>query len=154
MGLSIAKWAALAPQISYWVTSAFFESLSYFGLFEQYRVIPQEEDAPKKNQVSKSTVLKYMVTNQALTTIALFLVADYIPMKSYADLPTFEGLFVGIRNPFLQKWAPVLVRIAHLALRQLVAVVVLDTWQFWGHFMMHKIPWLYRELPRAVYYVP
>lgn len=154
MGISIARWAALAPQISYWAASALFETLLYFGLLLQYRVIPKEEDAPKKNQVSKLTVVRYMVLNQTFTTILLFLVADYIPMKSYAELPTFETLFADSQNPVLRKWAAKLVHFAFLAARQFVAVVVMDSWQFWCHFTLHKVPWLYRERSQILPYLP
>lgn len=157
MGISLAKWAALAPQISYWLVSAFFETLEYFDLYHQYRVIPFEEDALKKNQVSKLAVLKYMVINSTLTTVGLFLLADYVPMKPYAALPTFEGLFAGstvIQSPAAQAWASTLVRWGYLAARQFMACLVMDSWQFWCHYTMHRVPWLYRESSLFSSFVP
>lgn len=146
MALSLAQWAALSPQITYWVTCAFFETLIYFNLFSQYRVFLPE--TKPKNIVSKFVVLRYMICNHLLTSLFLLLVVDQIPSNPFSALPTFATLFEGTlieKHSMSKKWAPQLVRIAYLASRQFIALVVVDSWQFWCHFTMHKVTWLYRE---------
>lgn len=148
MGLSVAQLVALSPPISYWTTSLFYETVSYFGLFPQYRVMPREDDnAPAKNQVSKRVVLRYMALHSLLATFGIFLVAEHVPMKSFAELPTFETTLMlkGFQSSALQNWGPLLLRICHLAARQLVTIIIMDGWLFWCHLAMHKNPWLYRE---------
>lgn len=34
---------------------------------------------------------------------------------------------------------------AYLAARQFLALIILDSWVFWTHYLEHTVPWLYRK---------
>lgn len=146
------QWAALSQAIAYWTVSAFYEFIEIFGLFRQYRVQPSEEEC-KKNLVPRGVVFRHMLFYHA-TTVAFLLVAfELLPPPTaslhgvgslswcYSSLIKLFPMLVGTSfiNPL--SW---IVRITYLASRQFLALVILDAWVFWGHYVLHKSPWIYR----------
>lgn len=158
--LTDAHWAILTPVISYWVTSAFYELLDYFNLFPQYRVRPSNEEC-KRNLAKKFDVLKHVLIYQGVQT-ALLLVADkYFPAFSYQQTPLrTTSLYRSRLSHYLKSLnitdgtmgyeailliGSLIAKIGFLGLRQLLTLIVIDTWVYWGHFIEHKNAWLYRK---------
>ncbi|KAJ4972787.1 hypothetical protein NE237_005961 [Protea cynaroides] len=111
------------PIIVYWLYSGFYILL---GSFEKYRLhTTKEEDV--KNLVSKSDVVKGVLlqqTIQAAVAIILFKVTGSGDTAAQDVQPNFVVL-----------------------LRQfLIAMLVLDTWQYFMHRYMHHNKFLYRHI--------
>ncbi len=149
--LTIAQWAALSPAISYWTVASSYEVTVILDLFPQYRVLPSEEER-KKNTVSKGDVVRYMLMYHVVSSTLLLLTANGPPTlvqgtTAFGTLPRFRASLihtVGIQNDVLLAGVSWTLRASFLALKQLIALVVLDTYNFWGHYTLHKVPWLYR----------
>lgn len=160
-----AHWAALSPFLTYWIVSGFYEFLDTFNLFSQYRIRPSDEEC-KRNLAKKSAVLKYVLLMLAVHTAAGLVLAEMLPPSPRHDgrfgtLSYFHSIStdlwtswkldqdtLGFVATFLLagSW---LMRICYLVARQLLALVILDTWVFWGHYLEHQNTWLYRKLLRS-----
>lgn len=160
-GMTAAHWAALSPILSYWIVSGFYEFLDTFDLFSQYRIRPSDEEC-KRNLAKKSDVMNHVLLVHAAQTAMALVMAEMLPPS-----PDHEGrfgslsYFYSVSAGLLTSWnisqdtvgfvdttllaGSWLARICYLAARQFLALVVLDTWVFWGHYLEHKNPWLYRK---------
>lgn len=111
-----------APIIVYWVYSGMY---LMFGSFDNYR-LHTRQDEDEKNLVSKSTVVKGVLlqqTVQALVAITLFAVTG----SSEETRDQNTNLLV-------------------IFVQFVVAMVVLDTWQYFMHRYMHNNKFLYRHI--------
>ncbi|KAI3840719.1 hypothetical protein MKX03_010963 [Papaver bracteatum] len=111
------------PIFVYWVYSGIY---LMFGSFDNYR-LHSKKDEDMKNLVSKRTVVKgvlFQQTVQAVVAIILFTVTG-----------NDDGTDADSRPSFL------------LLLRQFViAMFILDTWQYFMHRYMHHNKFLYRHI--------
>ncbi|KAI3931263.1 hypothetical protein MKX01_040180 [Papaver californicum] len=111
------------PIFVYWVYSGIY---LMFGSFDNYR-LHSKKDEDMKNLVSKRTVVKgvlFQQTVQAIVAIILFTVTG-----------NDDGTDAVSRPSFL------------LLLRQFViAMFILDTWQYFMHRYMHHNKFLYRHI--------
>ncbi|KAL5722742.1 sphingolipid C4-monooxygenase [Ranunculus cassubicifolius] len=111
------------PIIVYWAYSGFYLLL---GSFDNYR-LHSRKDEDVKNLVSKKTVVRGVLlqqTIQAAVAILLFTVTGNVGEDS---VDTGHSLFV-------------------LARQFLIAMFVLDTWQYFMHRYMHLNKFLYRHV--------
>ncbi|MCL7039385.1 hypothetical protein MKW94_019409 [Papaver nudicaule] len=111
------------PIFVYWIYSGIY---LMFGSFDNYR-LHSKKDEDMKNLVSKRTVVKgvlFQQTVQAIVAIILFTVTGN---DGGADADTQSSLL--------------------LLLRQFViAMFILDTWQYFMHRYMHHNKFLYRHI--------
>lgn len=160
--ITAEQWAASAQAISYWVVCAFYELIDYIGLCPQYRIRPSDEES-RKNTVSRDTVFRHMVVYHITTSITIFLQYKIIPpgVERDGDFGTMQWL-----QKYLADTVPILperlllrglvwiLRLSYLLIRQFLALVILDTWVFWGHYVLHKNPWLYRKYQQHEWTAP
>lgn len=113
----------VAPIVVYWVYSGIYVLL---GSLDNYR-LHSRKDEDEKNLVSKSTVVKGVLLQQAVQAIvALILFAVTGDSNDAAEEP----------NTSLLK----------IAGQFITAMMVLDTWQYFMHRYMHHNKFLYRHI--------
>ncbi|KAJ8441332.1 hypothetical protein Cgig2_024844 [Carnegiea gigantea] len=113
----------VAPIVVYWVYSGIYVLL---GSLDNYR-LHSRKDEDEKNLVSKSTVVKGVLLQQAVQAIvALILFAVTGDSNDAAEE----------RNTSLLK----------IAGQFITAMMVLDTWQYFMHRYMHHNKFLYRHI--------
>lgn len=164
-GLEASHWAILSPVITYWIVSGFYELLDTFNLFSQYRIRPRSVDRnefeSRRNLVSRRAVLRHVLTYQGVQTVLLFAATAWFPsgmkedntdnFRSTPNIVAFpkvliELLPLSIRPGVTQLSIRITSTLLLLA-RQLLALVVLDTWVFWMHYIEHQNTWLYSIPP-------
>ncbi|XP_023552834.1 sphinganine C4-monooxygenase 2-like [Cucurbita pepo subsp. pepo] len=110
------------PILVYWLYSGIYVLL---GSFDNYR-LHSKKDEQEKNLVSKSTVLRgvfFQHTIQAIVAILLFKVTE-----NEGEVAT---------GP--KSWLTIVVQF-------IVAMLVLDTWQYFIHRYMHQNKFLYKHV--------
>ncbi|XP_023542394.1 sphinganine C4-monooxygenase 2-like isoform X1 [Cucurbita pepo subsp. pepo] len=110
------------PIVVYWLYSGIYILL---GSFENYR-LHSKEDELEKNVVSKSTVVRGVLlqqTIQAIVAILLFKVTG-----NDGEVATAP-----------KSWLTIIVQF-------IVAMLVLDTWQYFIHRYMHQNKFLYKHI--------
>ncbi|XP_022957479.1 sphinganine C4-monooxygenase 2-like [Cucurbita moschata] len=110
------------PILVYWLYSGIYVLL---GSFDNYR-LHSKKDEQEKNLVSKSTVLRgvfFQQTIQAIVAILLFKVTE-----NEGEVAT---------GP--KSWLTIVVQF-------IVAMLVLDTWQYFIHRYMHQNKFLYKHV--------
>ncbi|KAG6601427.1 Sphinganine C4-monooxygenase 2, partial [Cucurbita argyrosperma subsp. sororia] len=110
------------PILVYWLYSGIYVLL---GSFDNYR-LHSKKDEQDKNLVSKSTVLRgvfFQQTIQAIVAILLFKVTE-----NEGEVAT---------SP--KSWLTIVVQF-------IVAMLVLDTWQYFIHRYMHQNKFLYKHV--------
>uniref|UniRef100_A0A5B7A8L7 Putative Sphingoid base hydroxylase 2 n=1 Tax=Davidia involucrata TaxID=16924 RepID=A0A5B7A8L7_DAVIN len=110
------------PILVYWVYSGIYILL---GSFENYR-LHSRKDEDNKNLVSKKTVVKGVLLQQALQVITGILVYNVTGYGSEAGIGQ-SSLIVLARQFF-------------------IAMLVLDSWQYFIHRCMHLNKFLYRHI--------
>ena len=159
--MTAAHWSALSPVITYWIVSGFYELLDSLDLFSQYRIRPSDEEC-KRNLASRSSVMKHVILMHGAQTAVALVVAGISPLGSsyegqFGSITYFHSVLAGLLSTwkiqsvtsgyvdsllFVGSW---LLRISYLAIRQFLALLILDTWVFWGHYLEHTNRWLYRK---------
>lgn len=110
------------PILVYWVYSGIYIPL---GSFENYR-LHSKKDEDEKNLVSKGTVVKGVLLQQTVQAVVAILLFTVTGNDSDAS---------AVQQPSL------------VLLRQFViAMLVLDTWQYFMHRYMHHNKFLYRHI--------
>lgn len=110
------------PIVVYWLYSGFYILL---GSFENYR-LHSKKDEQEKNLVSKSTVVRGVFLQQiiqAIVAILLFKVTE-----NDGEVATVS-----------KSWLTIVVQF-------IVAMLVLDTWQYFIHRYMHQNKFLYKHV--------
>ncbi|GFP87360.1 sphinganine c(4)-monooxygenase 2 [Phtheirospermum japonicum] len=124
LNLSDEVLGTFSPIIVYWVYSGIYV---FLGSLENYR-LHTKKDEDTKNLVSKKDVVKGVLLQQAVQAVVatiLFAVTGNAPESAQSQYPT--SLIV-------------------LARQLLVAMMVLDTWQYFMHRYMHHNKFLYRHI--------
>ncbi|XVE53248.1 hypothetical protein DITRI_Ditri02bG0188800 [Diplodiscus trichospermus] len=117
--------AAFVPTILYWVYCWMYEVLG--SVCEKYRLHPKEE-VDRKNLVSKKTVIKgvlWQQVRQIVIVLLLYKVTERNDDEAATRQPTSFNIVV--------------------ARQFFVAMVVLDTYQYFLHRCMHQFKFLYRN---------
>ncbi|OAY50001.1 sphinganine C4-monooxygenase 1 [Manihot esculenta] len=111
------------PIILYWVYSGLYLGLGYF---ENYR-LHSKQDEDVKNLVSKTTVVKGVILQQSIQAVVAILLFTVTADDSQAAINQRTSLMV-------------------LARQFVMAMLVLDTWQYFMHRYMHHNKFLYRHI--------
>ncbi|CAL9759381.1 unnamed protein product [Musa acuminata subsp. burmannicoides] len=123
-----------APIVLYWLYAGFYQLLPRL---DRYRLHTKKEEE-QKNLVTLATVVKGVLLQQVVqATIAqvLFLVRVRMP-----SLKTYVEHHVGDLRVPVQPSIPVQI------LQIFVAMLALDTWQYFMHRYMHQNKFLYRHI--------
>ncbi|CAL5431020.1 unnamed protein product [Camellia sinensis] len=123
-GVSDELLGTVVPILVYWVYSGIYVML---GSLENYR-LHSKMDEDDKNLVSKSTVIKGVLLQQIVQAIvAILLFTEVTANDSEAGTVQKRSLIVLLRQFF-------------------IAMLVLDTWQYFMHRYMHDNKFLYRHI--------
>jgi sphinganine C4-monooxygenase len=142
----------IAPIVAYWSYSTFFYIIDTLELAEKYRIHPPEE-VVTRNKATKSDVFKDVVLQHIVQTIVGY------------TFSKFDGIqYTGMEQFVITKWTNKLVsdpkNSAYPAIKLLVelfykyglsfikiftAFVIVDSWQYWFHRIMHMNKYLYKR---------
>ncbi|KAL7163905.1 hypothetical protein ACSBR2_039925 [Camellia fascicularis] len=122
-GVSDELLGTVVPILVYWVYSGIYVML---GSLENYR-LHSKMDEDDKNLVSKSTVIKGVLLQQIVQAIVAILLFTVTANESEAGPVQKRSLIVLLRQFF-------------------IAMLVLDTWQYFMHRYMHDNKFLYRHI--------
>ncbi|XP_051144668.1 sphinganine C4-monooxygenase 1-like [Andrographis paniculata] len=111
------------PILVYWVYSGIYVLL---GSLDDYR-LHSKKDEDEKNLVSKKDVVKGVLLQQAVQAVVATILFAVTGSDSESAQAQQASLFV-------------------LARQFLVAMIVLDTWQYFMHRYMHHNKFLYRHI--------
>eukprot|EP00877_Chromochloris_zofingiensis_P004654 jgi/Chrzof1/1418/Cz10g07090.t1 len=117
---------SVMPVIFYWLVALYFEVLDHLQLpwFEKYRLRSQQE-ADKKNITSRKHVALRVLLQNAIQIVVgllmIFIDPGFCDSKPYRGLIPAVGEFV-------------------------VAMLVLDAWQYFIHRWMHQSKYLYNNI--------
>lgn len=154
-GFNDAQLTAVIPVAAYWLYATFYEVLDYFDFFPEYRQLPSEEER-SRNVPTRTHVLKHVLFLHVSQLLMGFAV-DYFGVGDVgAQTTAWWGDIIWSYYPkqstglwdlstLLSKMTTLAVYGSYLIARQFLALAVIDTWVFWLHYGMHKIPWLYRK---------
>ncbi|XP_057542894.1 sphinganine C4-monooxygenase 1-like [Amaranthus tricolor] len=112
-----------APIIVYWVYSGIYVLM---GSLDKYR-LHSRKDEDEKNLVSKSTVIKGVILQQTVQAIVAIILFAVTASADEASKEQRTSLIV-------------------LICQVIVAMIVLDTWQYFMHRYMHHNKFLYRHI--------
>lgn len=115
--------STFVPIVIYWVLSGIYELLAYY--MEGSRLHPKSEEN-EKNIPSRGQVLKSVLLQQLGQIIVVFSILKFISDDNGTPKPE-----------------PSILQIAY---RFLIAMVVLDSWQYFGHRYMHINKFLYKHM--------
>ncbi|KAL5225187.1 hypothetical protein ABZP36_011826 [Zizania latifolia] len=113
------------PVAVYWLYSGLYIVLDAMGIDDDYRLHPKGEEATK-NVVSKWTVVKGVLVQQAFQIAVSLLVFTII----------------GDESGIVRKQPPALL----IAVQFIIAMFVIDTWQYFMHRYMHINQFLYKHV--------
>lgn len=138
--------AALAlPIIAYWTYSSIFHIMDVYKLAENHRIHPTEEML-KKNRASLHEVVRDVILQhiiQSITGVLAFNlnVQEYTGFENAEiwDLKQKFSSVVPVWFLYISYWYLV------PALKIFGAFVIIDTWQFTLHRIMHLSPFLYKH---------
>jgi sphinganine C4-monooxygenase len=136
------------PIVVYWLYSGFFHVLDMqtWSWLDKFRIHPPEEIA-KRNRVTRWDVVKAVFIQQLGQVVVGLIFLSYEPEELVPDHD------LAISKLRLPPWnlpnlasAEVMYWFLLPLLRQIVAVFVLDAWEYWIHRLMHVNKFLYRHL--------
>lgn len=137
--------ALAAPIIAYWLYSIYFHVIDVYELFEQYRIHPSEEQL-SKNRVTLHIVIRDVIFQHIIQTITGLIVYQF-------ESP----LYTGYENQLLwnvKKHLPSFIPTSLIYLfywyglsliKISIAFLIIDTWQFFLHKLMHQNKFLYKH---------
>lgn len=137
--------ALFLPIIAYWSYATFFHILDVYELAEKYRIHPSEEEQ-SRNKVSLKSVIQDVVLQHFIQTIIGWVFYHfeappktghemYEMWKLKSSLPSYVPDTV-IYYGYTYGWT--IFRIS-------IATLLIDTWQYWLHRIMHMNKSLYRR---------
>ncbi|OZJ03918.1 hypothetical protein BZG36_03292, partial [Bifiguratus adelaidae] len=154
--------ALILPVVLYWVYSLFFHVMSSLEIpaFERYRIHDPEE--LKKNKVSQAQVIRGVLLQQFLQTLLGLAMLGDEPVKASADsLADTEKVILRLATRILGLWgnhmewihlgwieplARLLTYLVFPAAKLLVAMIILDTYQYFFHRLFHTNRFLYKHI--------
>lgn len=136
--------ALIAPIIVYWIMSFLFHCLDQTDLLADHRIHTPLE-LRSRNKVTLAKVVRDVIVQQAVQTgFGLFL--QRFDAEVYHDPQvTLDKVSAWIPIELSDKAVRGIAFMLLPAFRFLVAIFILDTWQYWLHRAMHTNKWLYRN---------
>jgi sphinganine C4-monooxygenase len=146
--LNDGQLSALVPVVAYWALSLMFHLFDTLGWFSIYRLYT-DADETKRNLAKPGKVLKGVLFQQFLQVSLALIAAGYegdtpIVEGKFGTTAFFQRLLTG--TPFVHPYIVLMLHSLYLVLRQLLAFMIIDTYQFFVHFWEHSNKWLYRKL--------
>lgn len=121
--------ALVSPVVSYWLFSLMFLGLDHLKAADKYRIHTIEE-AEKRNRASKFHVLTHVLFQHLLQTFFGFALITYLDSN-------------GVQHESANPWFIALpISLAKIT----AAFMIVDTWQYWLHRLMHYNKKLYKYL--------
>jgi len=137
--------ALIAPVVAYWTYSGFFHIIDTFEIAEKYRIHPPDEVA-SRNKASRFDVLKDVVLQHVIQSLVGLIVSKLDPIQYTGDEEYKIWKLSQQFNNILPLW---FFRISYLyglsALKICIAFVIIDSWQYWLHRIMHMNKTLYKR---------
>jgi sphinganine C4-monooxygenase len=136
------------PIIAYWFYSGLFHFLDCqsWAWLEKYRIHPPEE-VTKRNRVTRWQVVRDVIVQQLGQVLLGGAIMRYEPDETILD---DAAAIARLRAPPYNlpnlASAEVVYWFLMPVLRQLIAVFILDAWEYWIHRLMHVNKFLYRHL--------
>ncbi|CCD23876.1 sphingosine hydroxylase NDAI_0C02160 [Naumovozyma dairenensis CBS 421] len=121
--------ALISPVISYWTFSGMFFILDHMKSAQRFKIHSLEE-AEKRNRATKTHVLTHVLFQHMLQTAFGYLLI--VTMDS-------TGTHHISQRPFYIAYAISFIKLA-------IAFLIIDTWQYWLHRLMHYDKRLYKNL--------
>ena len=145
--LNDGQLAALVPVVAYWALSLTFHLFDTLGWFSTYRLYADASES-KKNLAKPGKVLKGVLLQQFLQISLALIAAEYegdppIVKGKFGSTAFLEVLLAG--TPFAHPYFILMLRLEYLVFRQLLAFLIIDTYQFFVHYWEHSNKWLYRK---------
>ncbi|ODQ58191.1 hypothetical protein WICANDRAFT_34430 [Wickerhamomyces anomalus NRRL Y-366-8] len=136
--------ALIAPVVAYWTYSGFFYIIDTFEIAEKYRIHPPEEVA-SRNKASRIDVLKDVILQHIIQTIVGLVVANFDPIQYTGD-EEYQIWKLSHKYPMVPTS---FLRFYHLygfsMLKIFIAFLIIDSWQYWLHRIMHLNKALYKR---------
>ena len=135
------------PIVAYWLYSGVFHFLDMqsWSWLNKYRIHPPEEII-KRNRVTRWDVVRAVLIQQLGQIVVGILFLAYEPDEIIPDHD------LAVRKLQLPPWnlpnlasAEVMYWFLLPAMRQVIAVFLLDAWEYWIHRLMHVNKFLYRH---------
>ncbi|GMG28256.1 unnamed protein product [Ambrosiozyma monospora] len=144
-GLPDGILALIAPLVAYWTYSSFFHIIDEYKLAEKYRIHPSEEML-SRNRVSLPIVIRDVIFQHVIQSVmgyALYCI-DPLPTTGYENFEMWQ-----LRNK-LPEWIPTtLIYLwywyGQSLVRMFFAFLIIDSWQFHLHRIMHLNKALYKR---------
>lgn len=136
--------ALIAPIVAYWSYSLFFYTIDTLELAEQFRIHPPEE-VISRNKATKLDVLKDVLLQHFIQTVVGVL-STYLDEDQYTGDEVYQTWVLKQRVP----WLPwnlcwLIYNYGFSMLKITIAFVIIDTWQYWLHRIMHLNKFLYKR---------
>lgn len=148
--LTDAEIALIAPVVVFWTLSLIFHLFDEFKLFQNYKLMTEEK--AQKNIATRSEVVRTVLLHHAIQLGTGLLTLPWEHTNPKPDdifgVTSFISKWLIEDNPTMQQH-PALASLLYISIfisRQVVALLVMDTWQFWVHYFMHVNTWTYRKL--------
>lgn len=136
--------ALIAPVVAYWTYSGFFYIIDTFEIAEKYRIHPPEEVA-SRNKASRIDVLKDVILQHIIQTIVGLVVANFDPIQYTGD-EEYQIWKLSHKHPMVPSS---FLKFYHLygfsMLKIFIAFLIIDSWQYWLHRIMHLNKALYKR---------
>ncbi|KAK6461833.1 fatty acid hydroxylase superfamily-domain-containing protein [Scheffersomyces coipomensis] len=145
-GLPDGILALIAPLVAYWSYASFFHILDVYELAEQYRIHPSQEEE-SRNKASLHDVIRDVILQHFIQSIVGYFVylLDPIPQTGHELYQMWS-----LKQNYLPNFIPdILVYYGYMygwsLFRISVAFVLIDSWQYWLHRIMHVNKYLYKR---------
>lgn len=136
--------ALIAPVVAYWSYSGFFYIIDTLEIAEQFRIHPPEEVA-SRNKATRFDVLKDVILQHIVQSIVGFGVSKFDPVQYTGDeefqIWKLSQKYSLIPSPILK----FLYLYGFSMLKISVAFIIIDSWQYWLHRIMHLNKTLYKR---------
>lgn len=138
--------ALIAPIIAYWTYSTFFHLIDVYELAEKYRIHPSEEEL-LRNKASLSEVVQDVILQHVIQTIVGYAVYKIDPTPTTGH-ELYQMWY--LKNNVFPSFVPdQVVWFSYMylwsAFRLVIAICIIDSWQYWLHRLMHVNKKLYRR---------
>ncbi|OBA27042.1 sphinganine c-4-hydroxylase [Hanseniaspora valbyensis NRRL Y-1626] len=144
--------ALISPVVAYWAFSLFFHIIDTFKLAEYYRIHPSEE-VVKRNRASRLQVLVEVIFQHIIQSVVgyVFYIYDDFSPKTYLTIYSeiwswkYESILFKYVNSFLPNWFYLFWYCYGISFFKIfIGFVIIDSWQYWLHRLMHQNKTLYR----------
>lgn len=137
--------ALIVPVIAYWGYASFFHIIDVYELAEKYRIHPSEEEL-SRNKVTLRQVVHDVLVQHIIQTVVGYCVYKIDPPSTVGhELFKMWQIrkYIPAVVPDLGVWF--IYTYAWPLARMLVAIFLIDTWQYWLHRLMHTNKALYKR---------